>query len=172
MVKKPWSKYSNSSVFYIVIGVVLALGINQGLALALSTDMPIVAVESNSMVPAFYKGDMLVLMGSAQEQLSINDVIVFDPPRGGTPIVHRIVDINIDGTFQTKGDANSGQLPYELSISYEQVHGRVVMIMPYLGWVKIGMTQYLMPNLIWVLLFAVFLGVAYFGGRTFLGLQK
>ncbi len=172
MNRKTWSRYSNSSPFYIIIGIVLALGINQGLALALSTDMPIVAVESNSMVPAFHKGDMLVLQGAPQEQLSMGDVIVFDQPSGGTPIVHRVVAINSDGTFQTKGDANSGQLSYEKSISYSQVHGRVVMIMPYLGWIKIGMTQYLMPNMLWILLgFAVF-GMVYIGGRAFTGLHQ
>ena len=172
MNKKTWSRYSNSSPFYIIVGIVLALGINQGLALALSTDMPIVAVESNSMVPAFHKGDMLVLQGISQEQLSMGDVIVFDQPSGGTPIVHRVVAINSDGTFQTKGDANSGQLSYEKSISYSQVHGRVVMIMPYLGWIKIGMTQYLMPNILWLLLGVAVFGLVYIGGRTFTGLHQ
>jgi signal peptidase I len=169
MNKGLWSGYSNSSVFYVIIGVVLALGINQGLALALSTDMPIVAVESSSMVPAFNKGDMLILQGTPQGQLSVEDIVVFDPPSGGTPIVHRIVSINSDGTFQTKGDANSGQLSYEKSISHSQIHGRVIMIIPYLGWVKIGMTQYLMPNLLWMLLGIAVFGLVYIGGRTFAG---
>jgi signal peptidase I len=172
MDRKIWSRFTKSSPFYIIIGIVLALGINQGLALALSTDMPIVAVESNSMVPAFYKGDMLVLQGVSQEQLYMDDIIVFDQPSGGTPIVHRIVAINTDGTFQTKGDANSGQLHYEKSIYYSQVHGRVVMVMPYLGWIKIGMTQYLMPNMIWVLLGIAVFGLVYIGGRTFTGLRQ
>ncbi len=160
------SRYTNSSLFYIVVGVILALGINQGLAFALSTDMPIVAVESNSMVPEFYKGDMLVLQGAPQEQLSVGDVIVFDPPSGGTPVVHRIVEINSDGTFQTKGDANNGQLYYEKSIEYSQVHGRVIVVIPYIGWIKIGMMQYVLPNTMWLLLGAAILGLLYIGGRT------
>lgn len=167
--KSPLSDYSNSSIFYIIVGVVLALGINQGLAFALSTDMPIVAVESNSMVPEFYKGDMLVLQGTSQESLSVGDIIVFDPPAGGTPVVHRIVEINDDGTFQTKGDANNGQLYYERNIGYEQIHGMVVLIIPYAGWIKIGMMEFFIPNLIWVFLGAAILGVVYIGGRGFLG---
>lgn len=158
--------YLNSSVFYIIFGVVLALGINQGLALALATDMPIVAVESNSMIPAFSKGDMLILMGVPQDQLAVEDIIVFDPPSGGTPIVHRIVAINNDGTFQTKGDANSGQLFYEKSISLSQIHGKIVMILPYIGWIKIGMTEYLLPNILWLLLGAAIFGLVYIGGRN------
>ena len=160
------SKYTNSSVFYLILGVVFALGINGGLALALSTDMPIVAVESNSMVPTFSQGDMLVLQGISQEHLTVEDIIVFDPPSGGTPIVHRIVEINNDGTCQTKGDANSGQLHYEKSITYDQVHGRVAMIIPFIGWVKIGMTQYLLPNLLWIFLGAAVFGLIFIGGRT------
>ena len=171
MKKKTKNRYTNSSIFYIIIGVVLALGINQGLAFALSTDMPIVAVESNSMVPEFYKGDMLVLQGVSQEQLSVEDVIVFDPPSGGTPVVHRIVYINSDGTFQTKGDANNGQLYYEKNIDYSQIHGKVAMIIPYAGWIKIAMIQYLMPNIMWVLLGAAIFGLVYIGGRTFPGLH-
>ncbi len=167
MDKKNLDRFTNSSVFYIIVGVVLALGINQGLAFGLSTDMPIVAVESNSMVPEFYKGDMLMLQGAGQEQLSIGDIIVFDPPAGGTPVVHRVVEINSDGTFQTKGDANSGQLFYEKSIDHSQVHGRVIMIIPFLGWIKIGMMQYVLPNMLWVFAGAAIIGMAYIGARAF-----
>jgi len=167
--KKP--RYMNSTPIYILIGIVLALGINQGLAFALSTDMPIVAVQSNSMVPYFNKGDMLILRGIPQEQLSVGDVIVFDQPSGGTPIVHRIVDINTDGTFQTKGDANSGQLPYEKSIQYSQIHGAVIMIIPFMGWIKIGLTDILLPNMLWLLLGAAVFGLLYIGGRSFIGLK-
>lgn len=165
MKKSKYSKYTNSSVFYIIVGIVLALGINQGLAMALSTGMPIVAVESNSMVPAFSQGDMLILQGTTQESLNVEDVIVFDKPGGGTPIVHRIVAINNDGTFQTKGDANAGQLPYERSIEYEQVHGKVVMIIPYMGWFKISMTQYLLPNIMWVIMGVAVFGLLFVGAR-------
>lgn len=164
--KKKRFDYSNSSLFYIIIGIVMALGINQGLAFALSTDMPIVAVESYSMVPSFSKGDMLVLMGAPQEQLGVGDIIVFDQPNGGTPIVHRIVDINPDGSFQTQGDANSGQLPYEKHILYDQIHGKAVMIIPYMGWIKIGMTELIFPNLLWLLLGTAVFGLVYIGGRA------
>ena len=146
-------KISNtaSTIAYIILGIVLALGINQGLAFALSTDMPVVAVESNSMIPTFYKGDMLILQGIPTEQLEIGDIIVFSPP-GRTPIVHRIIEINPDGTFQTKGDANTNQLVFETSIRPEQIHGKEIMIIPYLGWVKIGLVEFIVPNIIWIVI--------------------
>jgi signal peptidase len=146
------------TIFYIAIGVFLALGINQGLAFALSTDMPVVAVESNSMVPAFCKGDILVIQGVAdpfqyRDFLEIGDVIVFSPEGKTIPIVHRLVEKNDDGTFQTMGDANDGrQLPFEKSIEPSQIHGKMLFIIPFLGWIKIGATEYLLPNMGWIAL--------------------
>ena len=140
-----------STIAYIVFGILLAFGINQGMAFALSTDMPVVAVESNSMVPTFYKGDLLILQGVPTEELAEGDIIVFTPPNRPA-IVHRIIELNSDGTFQTKGDANPKQLPFETRIEPEQIHGKEILIVPYLGWVKIGLMEFVIPNLVWVVI--------------------
>ncbi len=140
-----------STLFYILSGVVAAFLINQGLALALNTDMPLVAVESNSMVPTFYKGDILVLLGTSAKDLKIGDIIVFSVPSYSVPVVHRVVKINDDGTFQTKGDANLGQLSFEKMVNPEQIHGKEILIVPYLGWVKILMTELIIPNMLYVI---------------------
>ena len=146
---------TKGTVVYVILGVLIAVGVNQGLGFALGTDLPIVAVESNSMVPAFAKGDILVLRGALPEDIHIGDVIVFSPPGQQTPVVHRVVARNPDGTFQTKGDANPRQLPYETDIQYNQIHGRMVFIIPLLGWVKLAVTQYALPNWPFVLLAAI-----------------
>ncbi len=161
-------KELNSSVIYVVLGIIFAFGTNQGLAFALSTDMPIVAVESDSMVPTFYRGDILVLQGVPADQLIVGDIIVFSPPSQPTPIVHRVIGINPDGSFQTKGDANSGQLSFEKSITENQIHGKEILIIPYLGWIKIGMMEYLLPNILWVILFAAIGAGIYVGTKTFI----
>jgi len=64
-------------------------------------------------------------------------VIVYDIPSQKVPIIHRIVKINDDGTFQTKGDHNSGQNPYERSVSGSQIRGKVVFVVPYLGYLRV-----------------------------------
>lgn len=135
-----------NTLLYVLLGVALALTITQGMALALSTSLPIVAVESNSMVPTFQKGDILILQGVPAGELAIGDIIVFSPRAQAIPVVHRIVAENPDGTFQTKGDANPTQLAFEKSIAPDQVHGKVILILPYLGWVKIGILEYGLPN--------------------------
>lgn len=152
-----------SSVLYIIFGIVIAVVVNQGMSLALMTDMPIVAVESNSMIPTFQKGDILILQGASTQDILIGDIIVFSPTEYNVPIVHRVIAKNPDGTLQTKGDANSMQLPFEKSIAPEQIHGRGVLIVPHLGWIKIGMTEYLLPNLLWVGLGIFIFGLLYIG---------
>ncbi len=150
--KRKLTEGTTGTILYIAIGIVLAFSINQGLALALSTDMPVVAVESDSMVPAFSKGDILIIQGVSepedyQDFLNVGDVIVFSPPGRSVPIVHRLIEKNPDGTFQTRGDANNGQqLPFEKSIKPDEIEGKMITIIPYVGWIKIGITEYLLPN--------------------------
>jgi len=124
------------TTLYIFIGIFLAFFINKGIGIILSTDMPIVAVESNSMVPTFYKGDILIIKG--ENNYSIGDIIVFSPSQDSVPIVHRVIEINEDGTYQTAGDANHGkQLPFEKRIETKQIHGKMIFRIPYLGWIKL-----------------------------------
>jgi len=156
---------TRETILYMVIGVALAWGINQGLAAALTTDMPVVAVESNSMVPVFFKGDILVLNGIKAADYNIGDIIVYSVAGRPVPIVHRVIKINPDGSFQTKGDANSGQLDFEQYVDPKNVHGRIVAIVPYLGWVKIGIMQYLLPNVILLVIAILAVVFIYYGRR-------
>ncbi len=152
----PKNESFKSTALYILLGVLLAFFINQGLCLALSTDMPVVAVESNSMCGdsscVFARGDLLILQGVSAEDLRVGDVIVYSVPNQQTPIVHRIIKINSDGTFQTKGDANSAQLPFEKNIKALSIHGKEIMVIPLLGWLKIGLTEFIMPNIVWIII--------------------
>jgi signal peptidase len=152
-------KETSSTVIYILIGVLLAFGINQGMSIALATEIPIVAVESHSMKPTFFKGDILVLQG--QDSYQLKDIIVFARPGNNIPVVHRIIDINSDGTYQTKGDANLQQLPFEKSIKHDDIFGKVILIIPYLGWIKIGITDYVIPNTLWIIILAILIYAAY-----------
>jgi signal peptidase len=163
---------ANTTVIYVILGIILAFAANQGLAFALSTDMPVVAVESNSMMPTFQKGDILVLQGVLPEELEVGDIIVFSSSGQKVPIVHRIVEINSDNTFQTKGDANAKQLTFEKSIESSQIHGKEVLIIPYVGWIKIGITEYIIPNIIWVILGLVLASFIYIIFKNRKGITK
>jgi len=97
----------------------------------------------------FRKGDIIIVWGRFESK--IGDVIIFKPnseslaPR---PIIHRIVEIE-NGIIQTKGDHNARQLTIsnnglktdETTITEEQVIGKAVFKIPYLGWPKIWLTE-------------------------------
>jgi len=135
------------------------------LSTVLSSNTPVVAVVSSSMVHdesvendhygwleknldydrdyigswpignGFNVGDMPVVKG--QEKYQIGDVIVYSVEGINAPIIHRIIKINDDGTYQTKGDNNSGQLNYEFSVKPEQIKGKVIFIIPKIGYFKV-----------------------------------
>ena len=158
------------AIFYVFLGIGLALVARQTLAFGLSTEMPVVAVVSTSMqhdnveqthyhwleehldysesyikswpIPTgFLVGDMPVVQGS--DDYEVGDVIVYSVPNQNFPIIHRIIKINEDGTYQTKGDNNLNQLPYEFKVQKEQVYGKVVFIIPKLGYFKVMLTNVL-----------------------------
>ncbi len=145
-----WKKEIKETVQYVIIGLVLAYGINTGLGYALDTDKPVMAVVSSSMEPAFYKGDLVVVKGIEPEKIAIRDVIVYYNPFRGVPVVHRVVEIkklNSELYFYTKGDNDvTNQLSDQESgiappIRKEWVKGRVVLVVPKLGWFRVALSD-------------------------------
>ena len=142
-----------------------------GLGLVLGTGYPVVAVVSSSMhhegnfnewynekgewynrydytkgqinewsfSNGFNKGDIMVLKGA--KNIEIGDVIVFNG-NSNNPIIHRVVFIGND-YYQTKGDNNmdSFQQLGETNIKKEQIIGKAVLRIPFLGYIKILFTD-------------------------------
>jgi len=138
--KKKWDKLTEGwkgTIIYIVLGFLIAYGFNAALGFALNTDTPVVAVFSESMVPTYNKGDMIIVVGD--KNLSIGDVVVFDSPARSYPIIHRVYNITEDGKILTKGDNNRSVDPWKTDLSL--VHGKSVLRIPLLGWVKIIFTK-------------------------------
>ncbi len=124
------------------------------LQISFNTESPIVVVISGSMEPTIHKGDLLFVMGTDAEDIKNGtaedkngDVIVFNAQGlwGGAPlepIVHRVIDkyqIGDTWYFTTKGDANA--FPDQEDIQESRVLGVVVGGIPYIGWVKIFLTE-------------------------------
>ena len=86
----------------------------------------------------FERGDMLIIQGvGSVDEISVGDVIVFDVPGDSLPFVHRVINIrreNGEATFTTKGDRNAGIEQFERSIKPEQIKGKVVFVIPKLGY--------------------------------------
>ena len=124
------------------------------LQVSLNTQTPVVVVESGSMEPQIYRGDLLIVKGVPAADIrngtveDMNgDIIVFnaqgvwsDPP--AEPIVHRVVDKKFeDGIwqFKTKGDANL--IVDEGWVPEGNIYGIVIFKIPWIGWVKIFLTE-------------------------------
>jgi hypothetical protein len=154
-------------LLYIYGGVVFAFLAHIFLGIILSTKMPVVAVVSSSMQHDYaetnhYKwleenlgynrsyvnswpfpngfsiGDLPIVKGS--DSYKIGEIIVYDAGQQA-PIIHRIIKINPDGTYQTKGDNNPKQNFYEFSVKKEQIYGKVIFIIPKLGYFKVFATR-------------------------------
>jgi len=153
---------------YIYLGIIAALLLNKalGLGFLLNTDLPVVAVVSDSMTHdslveknhyqfieknlgysreeidswpiknGFLRGDVLVVKGVTKEDLKVGEVVVYDIKGQDTPIVHRIVKIE-DGQLTTKGDHNPSYDPWKPI----KIHGKAIFVIPYLGWPKLLFTQ-------------------------------
>lgn len=156
-------------IIYAALGIFIAFLVNQTLAFALSTDLPVVAVVTSSMTHdasteinhyqwlqknlgynrsyidswptanGFLIGDMPIVQGIPE--YSVGDVVVYSIPGQRVPVIHRIVKMNADGTFQTKGDHNPQQLPFEFSVKKEWIHGKVIFVVPKLGYFKVMVSR-------------------------------
>lgn len=156
-------------VLYAVMGIAAALLINSVFGAILGTTFPVVTVSSTSMVPNLNVGDLVVVKGGASYELG--DIIIFRGWEQ-KPIIHRVVAkyensavtkregweeltthdieqkaaaIGASVAYITRGDANpscdqcGGGRP---AIRQEDVHGRALLRVPYLGYVKLFAVRY------------------------------
>ena len=147
-----------------IVAFLFAYLIHRGLAFALSTPEAAVIIYSSSMQHdnpevtyygwlkeklnysrefidswpfpnGLYVGDIAFLQG--QKEYKVGDVIVYSAKNYPLPIIHRIIKINEDGTYQTKGDNNFGQLSFEKRVEREKIYGKVIFVIPRLGYPKV-----------------------------------
>ena len=94
-------------------------------------------VLSGSMEPSIRPGDIVVSVRDDPSNLNVGDIVSFQKVETAkkTLITHRIVNITDEnGTryYQTKGDANDH--PDQLLTPQQNVVGKVVITIPYLGY--------------------------------------
>lgn len=93
------------------------------------------------------KGDVIFVVRA--KNLEVGDVVIFE---GGEryPIIHRLV--RNSEPYQTMGDNNYGQLKPprsltdETNISEDQLVGKAVFRVPYLGWIKLIFFEFSRPE--------------------------
>jgi len=158
--------WSSFFVTLLLAFVIIKFVFFPGLSFITGTDLPLVIVESCSMYHyengfdkifgspvynnygvslndsnswifqnGFSKGDVIFVVGAGN--VKVGDVIIFN---GGeqNPLIHRVVRAN--GSYSTKGDnykTNFGQLPFEKNILKNQIIGKALFKVPFIGWAKL-----------------------------------
>ena len=89
----------------------------------------------------FDAGDVGIV--KKEKKYKVGEVIVFLKDNMKAPIIHRIIKINEDGTYQTKGDNNNAPLEVESSIKNNEIIGKVIFIIPKIGYLKLIITKIL-----------------------------
>ncbi|KAF1998683.1 signal peptidase I [Amniculicola lignicola CBS 123094] len=113
---------------------------------------PVLVVSSESMEPAFYRGDVIFL-SNCQQKIHVGDIPVVWFQNRSLPMVHRAIEVHYaadsvkaDSTFRqlvlTKGDNNDvdDRVLYPEGREYayrEEVVGLVKGYVPYAGWLSL-----------------------------------
>ena len=87
----------------------------------------VLVVVTGSMEPTIHEGDYIEIKRTDPSSLKVGDIITFvsnDEDIKGELVTHRIVGINDDGSFLTRGDANP--IADSAAVRAENIKGRYV----------------------------------------------
>jgi signal peptidase I len=98
-------------------------------------------VTTGSMQPAINPGDIVLSAPPEPDvQLDVGTVITFeDPARPGELITHRVESVNPDGTYVTRGDANSSADSYE--VTPDELTGVGRLLVPAVGLPRVWLEE-------------------------------
>lgn len=162
--KQLWNKEYFQTALAIVLIIIIVFGFWFGLRYALNTDYPMLAVASGSMstvqpddqwqtvfyafTPTLHMGDLIVVQAVTLQDIehSLNgsgrsgDILVFHLPDSDELIVHRAIEVFSNDTIKTQGDGNPiPGPPTDGNISPDEVVGKVVMRIPWVGYLALLM---------------------------------
>lgn len=86
-------------------------------------------IKTNSMEPTININDVIITKKVEKDEIKTGDVITF--MQNGEVITHRITQIDANGEYTTKGDNNNIEDTFK--IDYENIEGKHVLTIPYLG---------------------------------------
>ena len=125
--------------------VMIYLVLNVFLPAVLSTRSPLMVVVSESMVRTLNIGDIIIVQG--RDSYEVGDIVVYRTALYQKPIVHRIIGLKDDGNFITKGDHNTfpdpGTIAPREGVGFDDIQGKVVFVVP-----KLGYPKYLLSKLL------------------------
>ena len=116
-------------ILIVIISVIIGFGIytwNNEMMMGSKLPMPlgfgVAEVLSDSMYPTFETGDVVVIV--PQDKYEIGDIVAFQD--GSMVVTHRIIDVNENGDFVTKGDLEGNSVD-TMPLKEIYIYGKVVM---------------------------------------------
>ncbi len=99
----------------------------------------IYTIVSPSMTPAIKVYDVVInIREDKPENIKVGDIITYESKAStseGMTITHRVIEVNQlpDGGYEYRTQGDNNKEPDKLYVSYDQVIGKEILIIPYLG---------------------------------------
>lgn len=98
------------------------------------------AIESGSMGPTIHAGDVVLVEPFRDQPVEAGRVITYeDPAKPGRLVTHRVTAVNDDGTYRTKGDANTDA--DSTPLEPRQIRGVGRLVVPRVGLPVVWLTR-------------------------------
>jgi len=171
-------KKSFSVIVYLIVIILVLSSLG---TIITNQPMLLTAISSNSMVPVFQRGDMVVVWPLANEDtVEPGDIVIFSSESGYLStqgwIIHRVMEGNVEDGYITMGDNNEysdqtlGDAP---SIERDWMVSRAPtllgkpVVFPFIGFIPVYFEQlqespFLLPGIVVIL--AVLIGLSIFQG--------
>lgn len=84
-------------------------------------------IMSESMDPVIKVGHIVISKPINANDIDIGDIIAYKTP--SKTVIHRVIKINDDETYEFKGDNNKTQIPSDIHVTANQIQYKIVKIL-------------------------------------------
>ena len=98
-----------------------------------------VSITSASMSPTLRVGDVVIAVDHGGAQIEPDSIVVYEDPRKHDLVTHRVVEVNPDGSYTTKGDMNGNVDPKPIPAA--NIRGTAQWIVPLAGLPRVWVAQ-------------------------------
>ncbi len=92
------------------------------------------SITSGSMMPTLRIGDVVIAVDHGDAEIAPGTIVVYEN-RDHDLVTHRVVSVNADGSYITKGDVNGA--PDPASIPAANIRGKAQWIVPFVGLLRV-----------------------------------
>ncbi len=97
------------------------------------------SITSGSMMPTLRIGDVVIAVDHGDDEIAPGTIVVYEDPRKHDLVTHRVVSVNPDGSYITKGDVNGVNDPAPIPAA--NIRGTAQWIVPFVGLLRIWAAQ-------------------------------